>query len=60
MSAKQRTSPTIYEYHGQTSRLCAALGITQVGGRDVNKAVAEFEAVSAWLKDQQKKTQGKQ
>ena len=53
MSAKPNpTSPTLAEYHGQTSRLCAVLGIVPPPGKD--KVQAEFDAVAGWLKDQQK------
>ena len=58
MSAKRKpTSPTLAAYHGQTSRLCAALGIVPPPGKD--KVQAEFDAVAEWLQDQQKrKTKG--
>ena len=58
MSAKKKpTSPTLAAYHGQTSRLCAALGIVPPTGK--NKVQSEFDAVADWLQDQQKrKTKG--
>ena len=58
MSAKPKPtqSPTLAEYHGQTSRLCAALGIIPPPGED--KVRAEFEAVANWLQLQQKRKQG--
>lgn len=53
MSAKPKSdSPTLAEYHGQTSRLCAVLGISPAGGRD--KVRREFEAVAAWLQQEQR------
>ena len=53
MSAKPKpaTSPTLAAYHGQTSRLCAALGIVPMAGTD--KLQAEFDAVAAWLQERQ-------
>ena len=56
MSAKpkQPTSPTLAAYHGQTSRLCAALGI--VPPPCANRVQAEFDAVAAWLQDRQTKS----
>ena len=53
MSAKPKpaTSPTLSAYHGQTSRLCAALGIIPPPCAD--RVQAEFDAVAAWLQNRQ-------
>ena len=60
MSAKPKPTqpPTLAAYHGQTSRLCAALGIVPPPGRD--KVQAEFDAVADWLQREQKRKQNKE